>query len=68
MRIKDSNFGHQNYLAKMDLNSSIFRRKNLVFMSAQVVVIPSGITTTWTDIKTGFSQRNTEPSKSVLVR
>ena len=41
-------FTQRNYLAKTDLNSSVFFRENPVFMSIQVVVISSGITTTWT--------------------
>ena len=37
--------------------------------SIWVVVIPSGITTTWMDnIKTEFSQGSIEPSKSILAR
>ena len=33
----------------MDLDSSPFLRKNPIIMSVQVMVIPLGITTTWTD-------------------
>ena len=73
--LKQLKHAQQNYLAKTDLDGSIFLRENPVFMSVWVVVIPSGITTTWTDItttqtdiKTGFSRRNMEPSKSVLAR
>ena len=47
----------------------------VVVISLQVVVISNGINTTWTDItttqtgiKTGFSRRNMELSKSILVR
>ena len=47
----------QNYLAKTDLEGSVFLCKNPVFMSVwvvvmsvQVMVIPLGITTTCTDI------------------
>ena len=58
----------QNYLTKTDLDVTILFRENPAFMSFLVVVIASGITTTWTDIKTGFSQKNMELSKSVLVR
>ena len=77
-----SQSSQQNYLAKTDLDDSVFLCENPIFMSVwvvvmsvQVVVIPLGITTTWmditttqTDIKTGFSWRNMEPSKSVLAR
>ena len=59
---------HQNYLAKIDLDSSVFLYEHPVYMSVQVVMIPLGITMTWTNIKTGYSQRITESSKSVLVR
>ena len=37
-------------------------------MSVLVVVIPLGITTTWMDIKLGFSWKNMELSKSILAR
>ena len=53
-----------NYLAKMDLDSSAFLCKLPSLCpsgSVQVVVIR-------TDIKTGFSWRNMELSKSVLAR
>ena len=39
----------QNYLAKMDLDGSIFCHENPIFMSVWVVMIPLGITTTWMD-------------------
>ena len=58
----------QSYLVKMDLDSSIVFCENPVFMSVRVVVIPLDITTTWMDIKTGFSRKNTELSKSVFAR
>ena len=47
----------QSYLVKMDLDSSIVFCENPVFMSVQIVVIPLDVTTTWMDIKTGFSQK-----------
>ena len=51
-------YAQQNYLAKMDLDSSIFLHENPVFMSMQVIVILVGV----------FSQRNNEPSKSILAK
>ena len=51
-------YAQQNYLAKMDLDSSIFLCENPVFMSIQVVMILVGV----------LSQRNNEPSKSILAK
>ena len=42
----------------MDLDSSVFLHENPVFMSVQVVMILMSV----------FSQRNTEPSKSILAK
>ena len=58
----------QNYLAKTDMDSSVFFCDNPIFMSVQVVMIPLGITTTWKDIKTCFLQKYMELSKSILAR
>ena len=54
--------------SKMELGGSIILRENPVFMSIQVMVIPSGIITTQTAVKTRFSWRNMELPKSILAR
>ena len=59
---------HQNYLTKMDLDSSVFLYEHPIYMSVQVVMVPLGITMTRTNIKMGYSQRNAESSKSALAR
>ena len=48
--------------------AALYLCMKILSMSVWVVVIPSGIITTWTNIKTGLSRRNIEPSKSVLAR
>ena len=44
----------QNYLTKTVLNGSVFLCENPIFMSVQIVVIPLGITTTWTHKRWDF--------------
>ena len=51
-------YAQQNYLTKMDLDSSIFLCENPVFMSIQVVMILVGV----------LSQANNELSKSILAK
>ena len=47
-------YKQQNYIVKTDMNGSVLLCEKFVLMSVWVVVIPSGITMTIMDIKTGF--------------